>query len=131
MFRAAARDRRPMTTADSFRFSRHLHTMAFALAMLAAASLPAEARQRGPRLSKDLADRVNARLDAPASVIVSGSDRDVQTLATRYGARVRKSLRGGAVLDLTGGQLVALSQDPDVAHLSGDARVRRVMNDVA
>ncbi len=50
----------------------------------------------------------------------------MRTLATRYGAVLKKSLRGGAVLELTGGQLEALSDDPSVDHLSGDARVQRM-----
>ena len=52
---------------------------------------------------------------------------EVQTLAARYGARITEAVRGGAVLEVTGGQLDALSQDPDVAHLSGDVPVRRMM----
>ena len=63
----------------------------------------------------------------PRGSLSPGTDAEVQTLAIRYGARIRKSVRGGAVLEVTGGQLVALSEDPDVAHLSGDVPVQRMM----
>ena len=56
---------------------------------------------------------------------MTGTDEQVRTLAARYGATVKKSLRGGAVLEVTAGQLDALSQDPDVDHLSGDVPVQR------
>src|SRR5688500_17590643 len=75
-------------------------------------SLPLEAGERKPRLSKDLADHVSARRDAPASVIVSGTDAEIDTLAARYGAKIKRRIKNGAVLDLTGGQLVAMSEDP-------------------
>jgi serine protease AprX len=90
-------------------------------------SVSAEAGARRPRLSRDLADRVAARTSDSARVIVTGTAADVQLLAARYGARVTKSVRGGAVLEVTGGQLVALSEDPDVDHLSGDVPVQRMM----
>ena len=83
-------------------------------------SRPASAAPHGARLSRDLADRVAAGREDSTSVIVSGTPDTVQGLAARYGARIKKSLRGGAVLEVTGGQLAALSQDPDVDHASGD-----------
>src|SRR5688572_26599776 len=98
-----------------------------ALPIFVLVSLPLEAGERKPRLSKDLADHVSARSDAPVSVIVSGTDAEVETLAARYGATIKRRIKGGAVLDLTGGQLVAMSEDPDVEHLSGDVPVRRMM----
>ena len=45
-------------------------------------------------------------------------------LAARYGLTVKRYLSSGAVLSVTAGQLDALSQDPDVDHLSADALVR-------
>ena len=89
-------------------------------------AIPAEADSHRARLSRDLADRVAAGTDAPASVIVSGTDAEIRALAARYGARIKKAVRGGAVLDVTGGQLVAISQDPDVPHLAGDVPVYRM-----
>ena len=45
-------------------------------------SVPVEARQRRAHLSKDLSDRLAARIEAPTDVIVAGSDEQVQALAT-------------------------------------------------
>ena len=50
-------------------------------------------------------ERLAARVEASTDIIVTGSDEQVQTLATRYGARVKKRLRNAAVLEVTGGQL--------------------------
>src|SRR3989304_4895373 len=71
------------------------------LALLTA--LPASAGQHRARLSRDLADRVAAGSEQPTGVIISGTDTDIRTLPARSGARIRKKLRGGAVLDVTGG----------------------------
>ena len=94
------------------------------LAVLTA--VPAAAETRRARLSKDLSDRIASGSEQPNSIIISGSDAHIQTIAARYGARIKKALRGGAVLDVTGGQLVAISEDPDVAHLTGDVPVVRM-----
>ena len=100
-----------------------------ALACILLLGVTAVAAQAGPRrarLSRDLVDRL-ARADAEATdVIVTGTEDQVRTLAARYGATVKKSLRSGAVLSLTAGQLDALSQDADVDHLSGDVPVIRM-----
>jgi serine protease AprX len=90
-------------------------------------SVAAQAEPHRARLSRDLAERVARGSNEPAAIIVSGSPERVQLLAARYGARITKSLRGGAVLEVTGGQLDALTQDPDVDHASGDVRVQRTM----
>src|SRR6185503_12163119 len=79
------------------------------------------------RLSKDLEARLAAGRNDATSVIVSGTEAAIQSLAQRYGAVVKKSLRGAAVLEVTEGQLEAMSSDPDVSHLSGDARVQRMI----
>ena len=63
-------------------------------------------------------------MEAPTDVIVAGSDEQVQALATRYGARVKKRLRNAAVLEVSGGQLRDLSEDAEVASVSGDVPVR-------
>ena len=107
--------------------ARRCITLALAAFVLGSVSVPAEAGPRRARLSRDLADRVATRSQNSARVIVTGTDAEVQALAIRYGARIRKSVLGGAVLEVTGGQLVALSEDPDVAHLSGDVPVQRMM----
>src|SRR4030095_4051648 len=56
--------------------------------------------------------------------IVSGTDEQLQVLATRYGARIKRKLQNAAVLEVSGGHLEGLSQDIDVAAISGDIPVR-------
>ena len=107
--------------------ARRLYGAVATLAVVVLFATAAEAGSHRAKLSKDLEARIGAGDGEMSSVIVSGSDAEVQALALRYGARVKKPLRGGAVLEVTGGQLVALSADPDVAHLSADARVQRMM----
>ncbi len=86
--------------------------------------MPVDAGQRRARLSRDLSDRLAARVDASTDIIVTGTDEQVQTLATRYGARVKKRLSNAAVLEVTGGQLRDLAEDVDVSSVSGDIPVR-------
>jgi hypothetical protein len=50
---------------------------------------PVEAGQHRARLSRDLSDRLAGRTSASTDVIVSGTDEELQTVATRYGARVK------------------------------------------
>src|SRR6185436_5090577 len=88
--------------------ARRSITLAVAVAVLVSLSVSAEAGPRRARLSSDLADRVATRANDSARVIVTGTDAEVKTLAIRYGARILKSVSGGAVLEVTGGQLVAL-----------------------
>ena len=87
---------------------------------------PVEAGPRRARLSRDLSERLAKGDGSTTRVIVCDSDAKIETLATRYGAHVKKRLRGCAVLEVTGGQLDALSQDADVDQLSGDAPVFRM-----
>ena len=79
------------------------------------------------RLSRDLAERIEQRVEASTDVIVSASDGGIDRLVARYGARLKKRIHGGAVLEATGGQIDAMSQDPDVDHMAGDATVYRMM----
>ena len=104
-------------------FLRSLATAAIALLVVTAA----QAGPRRARLSKDLVDRLAAGDQSSTRVIVSGSREQIDTLATRYGVRIYKTLRNGAVLEVTGGQLDALTQDPGVDSVSSDAPVRRMM----
>src|SRR5688572_14659964 len=99
--------------------------IAASLALAVAVSVvPVEAGQRRARLSRDLADRLASRVDAPADVIVSANEDQADQIATRYGARIKKRLKNTVVLEVTGGQLQDLSADTDVASLSGDVRVK-------
>src|SRR4051812_40042734 len=93
------------------------------------AALP-PAAQAGPhraRLSRDVVERLAARDEARTDVIVATGDGAIDQLALRYGARVKRRIRGGAVLEVTGGQLEALSADSDVDHVAGDLPVHRMM----
>ena len=87
-------------------------TLAVAFSLVGLVAGPAYAAPHKARLSRDLADRVAAGREEPTSVIVSGSDAEVQALVARYGARLKKSLRGGAVLEVTGGQLDGAQPGP-------------------
>src|SRR5215203_650016 len=91
-------------------------SLAAVFAVLMLVGQLAEAGPHRARLSKDLEAR-----------LASGSDAEVDALAVRYGARRTKSVRGGAVLEVTGGQLAGLAADQGVTHLSSDARVERMM----
>ena len=109
---------------------RALPFRSIVLALLFAATttgLPvsAAAQSRHARLSRDLSDRLAKGDQGTTAVIVTGTV-PVETIATRYGARVLKVLRQGTVLEVNGGQLEALSRDADVDHLSGDVRVHRM-----
>ena len=103
---------------------RRISFIAALSCVLVVLTVPVEAGQHRARLSKDLSDRLAARVEAPTDVIVAGSDEQVQALATRYGARVKKRLRNAAVLEVSGGQLRDLSEDAEVASVSGDVPVR-------
>ena len=108
--------------------SRLLRSLVISAVAIAAAIAPApvHAQSAHARVSRDIADRLAKHVDDPANVIVSASDDAIDQLSVRYGVRVTKRLHGGAVLVVTGGQLEALSQDPDVSHIAGDVRVVRM-----
>src|SRR5204863_6634289 len=59
--------------------------------------------------------------------IVTGSAAQIDAIAQRSGAGIGKRLSTGAVLTVTPEQLDALRQDGAIDHLSGDARVERMM----
>ena len=86
-----------------------------------------EAAPHRARLSRDLAERLAGASNASDDVIVEADRATLEALASRYGVRIKRYLRRGAVLELNGGQLDALSQDEAVDHLSTDARVYRMM----
>src|SRR5262245_49069357 len=108
------------------RISRLVLLGILAAGLSVAAPAAGQTRHRA-RLSQDLADRLQRRVEAPSEIIVTASDEAVDRLVARYGARLKKRLEGGSVLEATGGQLDAISQDPDVDHGSGNAVVRRMM----
>src|SRR5262245_59997781 len=95
------------------------------VAVIAAVPVDAQPRHRA-RLSRDVAERLQKRVEAPAEIIVSASDGAIDQLVARYGARLRKRIQGGAVLQATGGQIDAIAQDGDVDHVAGNAPVFRM-----
>src|SRR4029453_18839884 len=102
-------------------------SISLSAAALACASLVsiAEAGPHRARLSRDLAEGL--KNGQPATVIVAGTDSELEAIAARHGARVKKLLRGAAVLELSADQMETLSPDPAISHLSGDVPVRRTM----
>jgi len=90
-------------------------------------SSPVEAGPHRARLARDLADRIAAASNESGAVILEGDRAKVERLAVRYGLRIRRHLAHGAVVELNGGQLDALSQDPEVDHLSSDLPVHGAM----
>src|ERR1700730_15162120 len=94
-------------------------SVAAAIAMVCA---PAYAQSgHRARLSGDLSVRIEQRVQDSTDVIVSASDSSIDQLVARYGARLKKRIHGGAVIEATGGQIDAISQDADVDHMAGDA----------
>ena len=79
------------------------------------------------RISADLKDRLQAGDNAATSVIVTGTQAQVDAIATRYGLRVRKRLTSGAVLDVPAGRLAGLAADGSLDALSGNYRLRSHM----
>ncbi|MEO6239415.1 MAG: S8 family peptidase, partial [Vicinamibacterales bacterium] len=102
-------------------------TVAVLAVAIVAVPAPATAQGHRARLSSDLSERLRQRVEGATEVIVSVKDSDIDSLVARYGMRLKKRLRGGAVIEATGGQIDAMSQDADVDHIAGDARVYRMM----
>ena len=102
----------PMTYTACSPMTRRFSIATLALVTLAAAAISVEAGPRRARLSRDLSERLAARVDASTDVIVTGSDEQVNELATRYGARVKKRLKNAAVFEVTGAQLAISARTP-------------------
>jgi serine protease AprX len=99
-----------------------------ALFTVIASSTPALAAHRA-RLSADLEDHLAA--GSPSiDVIVHGTPDVIASIAARYGVKVKRALRSGAVLRVSAGQLEALAADDSIDHLSGDVKIRSSMDEV-
>ena len=96
------------------------------LVVMAPVPVDAQVGPRRARVSRDVAERLARGTEASTDVIVAAADGAIDQLALRYGARVKRRIRGGAVLEVTGGQLEAISEDADVAHVAGDVPVQRM-----
>ena len=77
-------------------------------------------------LSRDVADRLARGTEASTDVIVAAADGAIDQLALRYGATVKRRIRGGAVLEVTGGQLEASVRMPMSRTWPGDVPVQRM-----
>src|SRR5689334_6065381 len=104
--------------------SRKAHLLiASALIAVAIGASPATAAGHRARLSADLASQLSAGTQA-IDVIVHGDQAAVDALARRYNVRVKKYLKGSAVLQVTAGQLAAIADDDTQDHLSADIPIR-------
>ena len=106
---------------------RRTATILLALAAGSSIATPLAAQAYRARMSSEIANRLAHRVEASSEIIVSTASGTVDTLALRYGVRVKKYIQGGAVLEATGGQIDALTQDPDVAHVAANSIVYRMM----
>src|SRR5258708_35986943 len=102
---------------------RRLVTAFAAAAAVALVVAPATsyAQSHRARLSRDVSERIEQRIAASTEIIVSANDSSIDQLVARYGARLKKRIHGGAVLEATGGQIDALSQGVGGAHNAGDS----------
>src|SRR5690348_14100195 len=109
------------------RVFRVLASLLLVAGVLVTAPIETQAGPHRARVSRDVADRLAQRVESTSDVIVSAGDAAIDQVAARYGARVKRRIRGGAVLEVTGGQLEALTSDSDVDHIAGDLPVHRMM----
>src|SRR3954462_4170837 len=98
-----------------------------ALACLLATSVAAQAAPGEGRLSRDLREGLGAGQASAFRVIVQGNAARVDDLVQRYGARVAKQLKTGAVIEVTREALQAMGADASIGHLAGDTLVRSQM----
>jgi len=94
-------------------------------ALIACSSLGLQGsrRERRAHLSSDLTKYQARRTGERTRVIVRGNDRDLDLLGWRHRLQVVKRMRGAAVVLANSAELVELSSDDVVDHLSGDLRV--------
>ena len=99
----------------------------FCVAICLLIAVAADAGPRRAKLSKDLADRLASGNTEKTSVFLKGDHARAAAIAQRHQGRVKKQLRGLSVVEFSAEALDAVSQDPEVDHLSGDVPVRRLM----
>src|ERR1700736_6512645 len=78
---------------------------------------------RRAHLSSDLTRHQARNTTARERVIVHGTDRELDLLASRHRLRILKRMHGAAVILANSAELTALSRDGAVDHLSGDLPV--------
>ena len=114
-------DSRP-TSPGGF-WSQCLVIVVIALTVLATAR-PVDAQGRRGHVARDLAAHLDRHDPSSVDVIVSGNAAFIDQLVRRHGAQLKKSLKTGAVLTVSGAALEALADDADVGALSGDGEMR-------
>jgi subtilisin family serine protease len=110
---------------------RHLVTVrttrlvVIAAALVASSSLGLQGsnRDRRAHLSADLTRHQARKTTERTRVIVHGTDRDLDLLASRHRLQVVKRMHGAAVVLANSAELRDLSSDAVVDHLSGDLPV--------
>jgi serine protease AprX len=97
--------------------------MAFAMAAALGLTLSGPHAAHRARLSADLGFHLASGTTARARVIVSGTDQDVDAIASRHHLLVVHRLASGGVLMANSSELADLAADSAVEHLSGDVPV--------
>src|SRR5882762_1348377 len=103
--------------------NRHLlriHAAVAAGVLLLGGAGAVNAQGRRAHLSSDLQQHLDAGDSTTTTVIVSGTSDEIAAVAARHGARVRRLLTSGAVLEIPAGRLEEVAADTDVPQLSGD-----------
>src|SRR5688500_15965885 len=111
-------------------FSAIAFSSALCIAVPAFGSASAEAtadKQRKASVSADVEQKLKRGGAEAASVIVPVTGAEADALAARHNGRVKKQLKFGVVLEVPGYALRALTEDPAVGQVSGDAKVLRMM----
>jgi serine protease AprX len=111
--------------------SRHLVTVktarlvvvAAALVILASLGLQGSNRDRQAHLSADLSRHQARKTTERKRVIVHGTDRELELLASRHRLQIVRRMHGAAVVLANSAELSELSSDGAVDHLSGDLPV--------
>src|SRR5687768_4890304 len=82
------------------------------------------AQDRRVRLSNDLFQRVQTSSTIDTCVIVSGTQAQLNSLARRHGLRIRKQLRGGALVEVPAGSMTGFTRDKRLMSLSSNYRLK-------
>ena len=109
--------------------SRHLVktarllVVAAALVGLSSIGIQGSNRDRPAHLSADLVKHQARKTKARARVIVHGTARDIESLASRHRLQIVRRMHGAAVVLANSAELSELSRDEDADLLSGDLPV--------
>ena len=98
--------------------------VAAVLVALSSLGLQGSNRDRRAHLSADLTRHQARKTTERTRVIVHGTDRDLDLLASRHRLHLVKRMHGAAVVLANSAELSDLSRDAAVDHLSGDLPVK-------